>query len=96
MGVYSELFDNKGVRANGGEEVLGHGGSIYVPVVIRDLSIVCSSEKEAKWLSMWGGVKPEESKELIPGSVGKLWDCQAVSNRCKQQQRAAGIRNEQR
>ena len=48
MGVYSELFDNRGVRANGGEEVLGYGGGIYVPVVMRDLSIVCSPEQEAR------------------------------------------------
>ena len=32
LAVFSELFDNKGVRANGGEEVLGFGGGIYVPV----------------------------------------------------------------
>ena len=56
MGVYSELFDNRGFRANGGEEVLGCGSGIYVPVVMRDLSIVCSPEQEAKWLSLWGGV----------------------------------------
>ena len=77
MGVYSELFDNRDVRANGGEEVLGHGGGIYVPMVMRDLNIVCSPEQEAKYLSMWGGVKPDESEELVPGSVGKLWDCLA-------------------
>ena len=74
MGVYSELFDNRGVRANGGEEVLGHGGGIYVPVVMRDLSIVCSPEQEAKRLSLWGGVKPGVSEEPTPGSAGKLWD----------------------
>ena len=26
---------------------------------------------------MRGGVKPEVSEELAPGSVGKLWDCPA-------------------
>ena len=52
MEVYSELFDDRGVRANGGEEALGHGGGIYVPVVMRDLSTVCSPEQEAKWLSL--------------------------------------------
>ena len=26
---------------------------------------------------MWGGVKPDESEELVPGGVGKLWDCPA-------------------
>ena len=72
MGVYSELFDNKGVRANGGEEVLGHGGGIYVPVIMRDRSIVCSPEQEAGYLSLWGGVKPDESEELVPGSAAKL------------------------
>ena len=55
IGVYSELFDNRGVRANGGKEVLGYGGDIYVPVVMRDLSIVCSPEQEARYLSLWGG-----------------------------------------
>ena len=44
LGFYSELFDNKGVRANGGEEVLGLGGNVYVLVVMRDLSIACSPE----------------------------------------------------
>ena len=62
MGVYSELFDNRGVRANGGEEVLGYGGGIYVPVVMRDLGIVCSPEQEARYLSLWGGVKPAMSE----------------------------------
>ena len=77
LGVYSELFDNKVVRANGGEEVLGHGGGIYVPVTMRDLDIACNPEKEAKWLDMWGGVKPDVSEELVPRCVGKLWDCLA-------------------
>ena len=58
LAVCSELFDNKGVRANGGEEVLGYGGGIYVPVVMRDLSIPHSPEQEAGYLSLWGGVKP--------------------------------------
>ena len=57
--------------------MLGHGGGIYVPVVMRDLSIVCNPEQEAKWLSLWGGVKPEVSEELVPGSAAKLWDCPA-------------------
>ena len=75
LSVYSELFDNKDVRANGGEEVLGYGGGTYVPVMMRDLSIVCSPKQEAKWLSLWGGVKPALSEELTPGSAAKLWDC---------------------
>ena len=77
MGAYSELFDNTGVRANGGEGVLGYGGGIYVPVVMRYLSIVCSPEQEARYLSLWGGVKPAVSEEPPPGSASKLWDCPA-------------------
>ena len=75
LAVCSELFDNKGVRANGGEEVLGYGGGIYVPVVMRDLSIPHSPEQEAGYLSLWGGVKPGVSEEPTPGSAAKLWDC---------------------
>ena len=71
------MFDNRGVRANNGEEVLGHSGGIYVPVVMMDLSIVCSPEKEATWLSLWGGVKPAVSEEPTSGSATKLWNCPA-------------------
>ena len=70
MGVYSELFDNRDVRAIGEEEVLGHGGGIYVPVVMRDLSIVCNPKQEARYLSLWGGVKPAVSEEPLPESTG--------------------------
>ena len=42
LGVYSELFNIRCARTNGGEEVVGHGGGIYVPVVMWDLGIVCS------------------------------------------------------
>ena len=42
---------------------------------MRDHSIVCSPEQEAEWLSMWGGVKPVKSEGLVPGCVGKPWDC---------------------
>jgi hypothetical protein len=54
---------------------LGYGGGIYVPVVMRDLNIVCSPEQEAKRLSLSGGVKPGVSEEPTPWSAAKLWDC---------------------
>ena len=57
--------------------MLVHSGGIYVPVAMRDLSIACSPEQEAEWLHMWGGVEPDMSEELVPGCVGKLWDCPA-------------------
>ena len=55
--------------------MLGHGGGIYVPVVMRDLNIACSPEQEATYLSLRGGVKPDMSEELGPGGEVKLWDC---------------------
>ena len=50
MAVYSEIFDNKGVRANEDEEVVGFGGGMYVPIVVKDLDYGCSQEKKAQWL----------------------------------------------
>ena len=47
MVVYSELFDNRGVRANGGEEVLGHGGGIYVLVVMRESTSALSAAQRS-------------------------------------------------
>ena len=46
-----------------------------MPVVTRDLSIVCSPEQEARYLSLRGGVKPAMSEEPTSGSAAKLWDC---------------------
>ena len=57
--------------------MLGYGGGIYVPVVMRDLSIVRNPEQEAKHLSLWGGVKPAVSEKPTPGSAARLWDCPA-------------------
>ena len=50
-----------------------------IPGAVRQLMrrIVCSSEQEAKYLGLWGVVKPEVSEELVSGSAGKLWDCPA-------------------
>ena len=39
--------------------MLGHGGGIHVPVVMKDLTIACSPEQEARYLRLWGGVKPD-------------------------------------
>ena len=38
LGVRSDLFDSRGVRANAGEEVLGCGGGFYVPVIMKHLN----------------------------------------------------------
>ena len=75
MAVYSEMFDNKGVRANEDEEVLGFGGGMYVPIMIvmRDLDQSCSKERKAQW----DGAEPEMSEELGPGNGAKFWDCPA-------------------
>ena len=37
LAVHSEMFDNREVRANEGEEVVGSGGGMYVPIVMRNL-----------------------------------------------------------
>ena len=62
------MFDCKGVRANEDEEVLGHGGGMYVPVVMRNLANNDEHQKRAQWLEMWGGAEPEGSEELGPGN----------------------------
>ena len=54
LAVYAEMYDSKGVRANEDEEVLGTGGGMYVPVVVRDLANSDESQKKAQWLEMWG------------------------------------------
>ena len=78
LGVLSELFDNGGVRANGGEAVLGRGGGIYVPMIMKHLNVV--GEKDAEHLKLWGGVRPGYSDDSGPGGadeVTQLWDCPA-------------------
>ena len=55
MAVYSEMFDNRGVQANEDEEVLGFGGGMYVPIVMRHLGLDCSQERKAQWLKQWDG-----------------------------------------
>ena len=78
LGVLSDLFHNKGVRAAGGEEVLGYGGGFYVPMVMKHLNI--AGEKDAEHLKLWGGVQPGWSDESGPGGNGgevQLWDCPA-------------------
>ena len=64
LAVYSEMFDNRGVRANEGEEVVGSGGGMYVPVVMRNLDSECNQEQKAQWVKLWDGAEPEGSKEL--------------------------------
>ena len=78
LGVLSELFDNSGVRANGGEAVLGRGGGIYVPMIMKHLNV--EGEKDAENLKLWGGVRPGYSDDSGPGGaddVTQLWDCPA-------------------
>ena len=77
LAVYSEVFESRGVRPNGGEKVLGSGGGMYVPVLMNNLANNDESQKEAEWLEMWGGVKPEGSGELGPGQGIQYWDCPA-------------------
>ena len=77
LAVYSEMFDNRGVRANEGEEVQGNGGGMYVPIVMRNLGVGSTQEQKAQWLQLWGEVEPEGSEELGPGEGVLLWDCPA-------------------
>ena len=79
MGVRSDLFDSKGVRANAGEEVLGYGGGFYVPILMRHLNLRASAVA-AEHQELWGGEQPGYSEESGPGGddgVTQLWDCPA-------------------
>ena len=58
LAVYAEMYDSKGVRANEDEQVLGTGGGVYLPVVMRNLANNVESQKKTQWLETWGGVKP--------------------------------------
>ena len=75
LAVFAEMFESRGVRANGGEKVLGTGGGMYVPLLMKDLNR--SDEEKAQWLEMWGGVEPVGSEELGPGQGIQFWDCPA-------------------
>ena len=77
MAVCSEACDCKGVRPNGGEEVLGWGGGIYVPILMQDMNIGITDEQEARIKELWGGDKPKVSGELGPGNGGQFWDSPA-------------------
>ena len=80
LAVYSEMFDNtvnRGVQANEEEEVVGFGGGMYVPIVMKDLDYGCSQEKKAQMMELWGGAEPEMSEELGPGGGVQFWDCPA-------------------
>ena len=59
LAVYSEAFDNRGVQANEDEEVLGYGGGMYVPILMKDLDIGITEEQKAKMLELWrwGGAR---------------------------------------
>ena len=56
LAVYSEAFDNRGVQANEDEEVLGHGGGMYVPTPMEDLGVGITNEQKAKMLELWDRV----------------------------------------
>ena len=71
------MYDSRGVRANEDEEVLGTGGGMYVPVVMRNLASNDENQKKAQWLEMWGGAEPVGSEELGPGNGIEYWDCPA-------------------
>ena len=82
LAVCSEMFESKGVRANGGEKVLGSGGGMYVPLLMHDLQQGStmsnrSAEEEAQLLELWGGVRPDGSEEIGPGQGIEFWDCPA-------------------
>ena len=82
LAVDSEMFESRGVRANGGEKVLGTGGGMYVPLLLNNLqqdSTTCnrSAEEKAQMLERWGGVRPDGSEELGPGQGVQFWDCPA-------------------
>ena len=82
LAVCSEMFESKGVRANGGEKVLGSGGGMYVPLLMHDLqqgSTISnrSAVEEAQLLELWGGVRPDGSEEIGPGQGIEFWDCPA-------------------
>ena len=38
LAVFAEMFESRGVRANGGEKVLGTGGGMYVPLLMKNLA----------------------------------------------------------
>ena len=68
LAVYPEAFGNRGVQANEGGGVLGHGGGMYVPILMKDLDVGITEEQKAKMLELWGGVEPEGPKWLRAGS----------------------------
>ena len=46
--MYSEMFESRGVRPNEGEKVLGSGGGVYVPVLMRNLANSDENQKKAQ------------------------------------------------
>ena len=50
LAVFAMKFESRGVRANGGEKVLGTGGGIYVPLLMKDLNR--SAGEKAQWQGM--------------------------------------------
>ena len=62
--VYSKMFESRRVRPDEREKVLGTGGGIYLPVLMRNLANSDESQKKAQWLEMWSGVEPEGPEEL--------------------------------
>ena len=80
IAVYSEMFDNRGVQANEDEEVVGFGGGMYVPIVMKDLDYGCNQEKKAQMMELWGGAEPEMSEGLEPGNGVQFWTAQQATS----------------
>ena len=59
--------------------MLGRGGGIYVPMIMKHLNFV-GGMRDAEHLKLWGGVQPAYSDDSGPGGaddVTQLWDCPA-------------------
>ena len=81
LAVYSEISTiGACMQANGDEEVLGFGGGMYVPIVMKDLGYGCSQEKKAQMMELWGGAEPEMSEGLEPGNGVQFWTAQQATS----------------